>query len=337
MPPRRAAAAEATAKVTKKRTLSDNAIYAWMEANVIATAAAPKKTAASKTATSKAAASKTAASKAAAPKKAAPAKKAAPKKPATKATTATATTKKAAAPKKTAEPKPAAEPKKRGRKPKAQQPTTSPETETEAEPEVEVKNTANMSRKRKATTESEEPVVSKRAKVPRKGAVINDAPTQILNLYSFGEGSNGELGLGPKAKDVKRPRLNALLDAAKVGVVQVATGGMHALALTHDYNIYSWGVNDKGTLGRDTASGVVLKDMDKNADSDSDSDDDDADMNPLESTPATISKDHFPEDVVITQIAAGDSTSFAVTDDGRVFGWGTFIVSNYRINYCTLG
>lgn len=183
------------------------------------------------------------------------------------------------------------------------------------------------SKKRKAS-EDHEPAPAKKAKVVPKGPVINNPPTQRLNVYVCGEGSSGELGLGTakNAIDVKRPRLNANLAGDKVGVVQIAAGGMHVVALTHDNKILTWGVNDQGALGRDTAWEGGLKDMDAN-DSDSDSDDDDSGLNPRESTPTAISSDLFPEDTVFVQVAAGDSTTFAVTDDGHVWGWGTFRVS----------
>lgn len=84
--------------------------------------------------------------------------------------------------------------------------------------------------------------------------INNKAPTTRLNVYVFGEGSAGELGLGPKnATDVVRPRLNTLLDADKVGVVDIAAGGMHAVALTQDGHVMTWGVNDNHALGRETA------------------------------------------------------------------------------------
>ena len=112
---------------------------------------------------------------------------------------------------------------------------------------------ANASRKRKTEeTEDEEEKETTRAakrartpqaKAPKVKAVINQAPTEKLNVYVFGEGSAGELGLGTAktAIDVKRPRLNPLLPAADVGVVQVSCGGMHVIALTHDNKILTWG------------------------------------------------------------------------------------------------
>ncbi|KAF2757249.1 RCC1/BLIP-II [Pseudovirgaria hyperparasitica] len=151
------------------------------------------------------------------------------------------------------------------------------------------------------------------------GIVINTAPSRILKIFSVGEASEGELGLGPDVKQAKRPKLNPYLSPESVGVVQIAVGGMHALALTRDNKIYSWGVNDTGALGRDTKWEGNLADADA-----PDSDSENAPMNPLESTPTPIPSNHFPDSVLFTQIAAGDSSSFAITDDGRVYGWGTF-------------
>ncbi|EZF30909.1 chromosome condensation regulator [Trichophyton mentagrophytes] len=161
---------------------------------------------------------------------------------------------------------------------------------------------------------------------PKPKVVINKAPTQKLRVFVCGEGSQGELGLGAAkgTVDVKRPRLNALLAPEDVGVVQVAAGGMHCVALTHDGRVLTWGVNDQGALGRDTTWEGGLKDID-DAKSDASSDSgSDSGLNPYESTPTAIPSDAFPEGTVIVQVAAGDSSSFALTDDGLVYGWGTF-------------
>ncbi|SMQ49084.1 unnamed protein product [Zymoseptoria tritici ST99CH_3D7] len=186
---------------------------------------------------------------------------------------------------------------------------------------------AKTSRKRKA--DSEAPAApAKKAKLMVKGPVLNEPPTQRLNVYVFGEGTAGELGLGTakSAVDVKRPRLNPNLKADTVGVVEIAAGGMHCVALTHDNKILTWGVNDQGTLGRDTTWDGGLRDMDAAAeDSDSD-DDDDNGLNPKESTPGEVdwSQTELAEGTRFVQVAAGDSTSFVLTDDGKVYGWGTF-------------
>lgn len=172
-----------------------------------------------------------------------------------------------------------------------------------------------------------EPAVEKTLK---KGAVINYAPTQRLDVLVFGEGSAGELGLGTlkTAVDVKRPRLNSNLLADNVGVVQIAAGGMHVVALTANNTILTWGVNDAKALGRDTTWDGGLRDMDaedNGSDSGSDSDDDSG-MNPREASPAEVdwSETTLAKDTTWTQVAAGDSCSFALTNDGLVYGWGTF-------------
>jgi regulator of chromosome condensation len=167
-----------------------------------------------------------------------------------------------------------------------------------------------------------------KTKTVKKAAVINEPPSQRVNVYVFGEGTAGELGLGTakNAVDVKRPRLNPFLAADKVGVVQIVAGGMHAIALTHDNKVLTWGVNDQGALGRDTTWDGGLKDMDAGEEDSDDDDDNDNGLSPRESIPAEVdfSGITIPEGTRFTQVAAGDSCSFVLTDDGFVYGWGTF-------------
>lgn len=163
--------------------------------------------------------------------------------------------------------------------------------------------------------------------------VINEAPTEVLTVYIFGTGDmSGDLGLGPKKKVAKLPTAIPKLDARKEDsyrVVLLDCGGMHTIALTEDNKIVTWGGNDEGALGRDTNWEGGLRDMDaeNGAGDDADSDDsDDEALNPLESTPTHIPEDTFPAGTKFTCVAAGDSCSFAVTDTGLVYGWGTFSV-----------
>ena len=66
--------------------------------------------------------------------------------------------------------------------------------------------------------------------------------------------------------------------------------------------------------------------MDAAGDDDSDDEDDDNGLNPNESTPGEVdfSGTEVAEGTRWVQVVAGDSCSFALTDDGRVYGWGTF-------------
>ncbi|EFX00743.1 ran exchange factor prp20 [Grosmannia clavigera kw1407] len=163
------------------------------------------------------------------------------------------------------------------------------------------------------------------------GVKINEAPTKPLDVFVFGEGGAGELGLGSvrfegkKPIDVKRPRLNHNLAAGRVDVVQIAAGGMHAVALTKDNRILTWGVNDQGALGRKTNWEGGLRDADAEEESDNE---DDTGLNPLESTPTEIDTDGLINGTKFVQVVASDSATFALTEDGRIYGWGTFRASD---------
>jgi regulator of chromosome condensation len=167
-------------------------------------------------------------------------------------------------------------------------------------------------------------------RVARELKAINEVPTQVMDIFVFGEGTAGELGLGSvrvdgkKPIDVKRPRLNHNLK----GVVQVACGGMHVAALTQDNKILTWGVNDQGALGRDTNWDGGLRNVEDEDESD---DEDDTGMNPKESTPAEVDTSDVPENTTWVQVVASDSATFALTTTGQVYGWGTFRVSSLAI------
>ncbi len=280
------------------------------------------------TATTKAKPATTAKAKApAAPKKAPAAKvtkKAPAKKPAPKTKTATATapakSSTATSKKRKADESDTPATTSAAKKRKASEPVDPGESAASTKP------AANQAKKRKSADEPTAPAAARPIKKARSTpkVVINTAPTTKLHVYVCGEGSAGELGLGSAKNviDVKRPRLNPNLAADTVGVVQLAVGGMHVAALTHDNKILTWGVNDQGALGRDTTWDGGMKDAD-----DDESVESDSGLNPKESTPIAIPSDAFPEGTVFVQLAAGDSTTFALTDDGKVYGWGTFRVS----------
>ena len=292
MPPKRAAAASAAKGATK--TATEPAMTRPSRA-----AAKPKPAAVTKAAPA-------AIKKKAAPKKAAAAKK---------APAATAGKKKAAA-----APAPA---------PKPQNKRKAAEIDEDESPEPKKARVAAAPKPRVVKPKVAKPKVVKPKAVKPK-VTINEPPTTRLNVYGCGEGSSGELGLGTakNAVDVKRPRLNPLIPADTVGVVQVAVGGMHCVALTHDNMILTWGVNDQGALGRDTAWEGGLIDMDDNKSDASSDSGSDSGLNPRESTPTAISNDAFPEGTVFVATAASDSASFILTDEGLVYGWGTFRVSH---------
>lgn len=153
---------------------------------------------------------------------------------------------------------------------------------------------------------------------------INEKPTtrtKPLDVFVWGSGSMCELGLGPdaKTKEVKRPRLNPFLKKDEVGIVDIAVGGMHTLALDKNNSLWSWGTNDSAVLGRDTSADAEknLRDMDADA-----SDDEDGDLNEAESTPGKV--EGLPTDDKIVRITASDNLSVALLESGDVWAWGTF-------------
>jgi regulator of chromosome condensation len=180
--------------------------------------------------------------------------------------------------------------------------------------------------KRKSKHESESNSLASSQSSPKKIRTneINPFPSrqiQKCNVFVFGAGSMGELGLGSTSRDrnVKRPRLNPHLSIDGVGIVDVAVGGMHVAALDYKGQVWTWGVNDQGSLGRDTkVNDVVMKDADD------ESDDEEELLNPEESKPGLVIG--FPSGVKIVKLACGDSISVALADDGKVYSWGTFRV-----------
>ena len=70
-------------------------------------------------------------------------------------------------------------------------------------------------------------------------------------MYTFGQGSYGQLGHGTKEKELTPVLLQSLEEQS---IVQVAAGLAHTLALTFDGRVYSWGNGDNGRLGHESES-----------------------------------------------------------------------------------
>lgn len=168
-------------------------------------------------------------------------------------------------------------------------------------------------------THSFESIRASRYKTINERAIANSDP---LDVFVWGSGSMCELGLGPdaKTKEVKRPRLNPFLKKDDIGIVDFAVGGMHVIALDKSNNLWSWGTNDSGVLGRDTSQSndKNLRDMD----SVNDDDDEDGDLNEAESTPGKVQG--LPSDIKIVKLAASDNLSVVLLETGEVWAWGTF-------------
>lgn len=115
--------------------------------------------------------------------------------------------------------------------------------------------------------------------------------TTVGKVLVCGMGDIGQLGLGEDV--MERRRLAPVEDIPDA--VDICAGGVHNLVLTKSGDIYSFGCNDEGALGRDTSE------------------------EGSESRPARI---ELPGKALC--ISAGDSHSACILEDGRVFAWGSF-------------
>lgn len=126
------------------------------------------------------------------------------------------------------------------------------------------------------------------------GAVAAAGPVQARSIptrslaVSWGDNYYGELGQGTLAND------SSVYGGVwgLTGVIRVAAGSDHGLALTSDGSVWAWGHNDLGQLGEgDTTNSAI----------------------PLKVTGLTG----------VTQIAGGSDFSLALTSDGSVWAWGS--------------
>ncbi|ODN06550.1 E3 ubiquitin-protein ligase HERC2 [Orchesella cincta] len=116
--------------------------------------------------------------------------------------------------------------------------------------------------------------------------------SQDGRVYSCGEGTNGRLGLG-HSNNVSVPQQLTALSPYVVKKVAVHSGGKHAMALTTDGKVFSWGEGDEGKLGH---GNTVTYERPKLVE-------------------ALKSKR-------IREIACGSSHSAAITSGGELYTWG---------------
>ncbi|XP_068720941.1 E3 ubiquitin-protein ligase HERC2-like [Montipora capricornis] len=75
------------------------------------------------------------------------------------------------------------------------------------------------------------------------------AVTMEGKVFACGESTNGRLGLGPFSGNVLMPRQIEALSQYVVKKVAVHSGGRHAMAITIEGKLFSWGEGEDGKLG----------------------------------------------------------------------------------------
>lgn len=120
------------------------------------------------------------------------------------------------------------------------------------------------------------------------------ALTDEGSVYSFGDNSHGQLGLG-HTRAMDKPSLLEKFEGLEKKVVQLAAGDNHSVALTDDGSVYTWGRSSDSETGLSATS----------------------------TAPSLVPRylAHLSEPT--TAIATGTRFTLALTNSGKVFVWGT--------------
>tara|TARA_Y100000389_G_scaffold127639_1_gene124947 strand:+ start:898 stop:2085 length:1188 start_codon:yes stop_codon:yes gene_type:complete len=128
------------------------------------------------------------------------------------------------------------------------------------------------------------------------------AVTEGGGVYTFGRGSDGQLGHGDKEDQLKPMRVpveafrpNESAQEHSNRIVMVAAGSWHTVALSEAGHVFTWGCGSKGQLGHNN-------DMD-------------------ELVPRQIGSGAFMGEKVVF-VAAGRDHTVAVTSEGHLYTWG---------------
>lgn len=168
------------------------------------------------------------------------------------------------------------------------------------------------------------------------------------DIYTWGFGNSGRLGLGDEEQRLVPERISGALDEKSVAVIEMGNGASYAI--TSDGTLYAWGQNTSGQLGQGdederlvptevdlpgrvlavaagTSHTVALSDdgsvygfgsnIDGQAAGSAQLEDD---GDPVREILSPVLIEGLPSDIVA--VAAATQTSYAVSASGRLYGWG---------------
>ncbi len=127
------------------------------------------------------------------------------------------------------------------------------------------------------------------------------ALTKDGKIYGWGDGWNGQLGVGePGAALVAEP-VDMTGALAGVEVEQIATGDNHSLALATDGRLFGWGLNSSGELGEPYTPGGGWQ---------------------VVPAPRAFDLSGLPRGAKITKIEAEGGRTTVLLDTGELYAWG---------------
>ena len=127
------------------------------------------------------------------------------------------------------------------------------------------------------------------------GNGVSFAITEDGTLYGWGQNNIGQLGLG----DEENRLTPTLIDIDGKKVLAVSSGTSHTLVLAEDGTVYGFGGNRDGQAAPDQLEGPG---------------------DPINNVLTPFKIPGLPDNVI--GVTADTQTSFAVTSDGKLFGWG---------------
>jgi alpha-tubulin suppressor-like RCC1 family protein len=140
-------------------------------------------------------------------------------------------------------------------------------------------------------------LAGKRVVAVAAGEDFSLALTDEGKIYAWGENQLGQLGNGNNTDSLVPVAVDASGALSGKTIIRIAAGTGHALALSSDGTVFAWGSNFAGQLGTDSAAAQV----------------------PI---PTAVVSTGVLAGIAVTSIAAGNSHSLALGDDGHVYAWG---------------
>ncbi|HEX8326943.1 MAG TPA: hypothetical protein VF629_05345 [Hymenobacter sp.] len=116
-------------------------------------------------------------------------------------------------------------------------------------------------------------------------------------LYAWGSNTDGQLGDGTKTPHHRPAVVRLPPSAAGARWKQIAAGTSHSLALATDGRLFAWGNNNHGELG----NGFSID----------------------RATPVEVALPHSAANTSWAQVVAGNNHTLALTNDGRLYAWGS--------------